>query len=780
MSKKFLSAVVCIMLLLTMFPLSVFTETGVTVENLALGKVPAGTYLADFSDVTNLAPADNPNTWGMLTDGIYGNMSNWADNTTWLKMLRNIGRELVIDLGQIDTINSISMGCGQRNDVGIRTPAFVKYYVSNDGSNYTYVGKALPDIPLFIENTTPGTNDMDRKVYKLDKLSDSTPMNIQARYMKVVFYVDVWVWADEIEITGSKGIVNDAILPPPLADDSTPLVNEFPAKYSEESAGMGDQFLLYTGPYATPEVTNWTKQKILQVIGYQDKSGNIKDWFFQDLLIMPVGSVLNPSGSGVFATKADWETFLNFIFKPDTQLGAVNSAAAEMNQKFGTDKKVRIDIAIPVPIVDTPDFGDIRGDGSIVSFNPKDFASQVADPNSIEGRTQMFNLAMNNRIEAIKWYVDEAERRFRAAGYDNLELTSFYLHNESLNALKAEEVWAKAAGDYVKSKGYYYTWIPYLGTLSPIIWKEIGFSTATFQPNYAFGGRKRGVIPAVADFAKKYGLGIEIELGWGAASPVLVRRFADYLNNGVFLNYMEETYHNYYLNATSLNDAANSADPVLNALYDRIYDFTKEDYAPRFVLDSLAPNLTDKSNMIVPVNILNANNFTSGSFTVLYDASKADFKTSDIGVQLNGKGSYTANVVTPGMIKVDFSVTDPGNALYGDFDSAADATKGRAEIVKLYFSKKAEVPDQNITVKDFITYKTGVMKDKDGNVYLNWSEGAAIPANMDPVTLAGNAAAKAEESISQADIDSALAILNELPGGQDKDALKERIKLVLR
>lgn len=597
-------------------------------------------------------------------------------------------------------------------------------------------------------------------------------------HFDIVFHVDVWCWADEIEVMGYKGIVNDAIIPQSAVDDSTPPVNKYPAKFSEESARIGDQFLLYTGPYPDPEVTNWTREKIIEILGYKDKNGDINDWFFDDLLILPIVNEINPSGNGVFATKADWETFLDFIFKQDKQLGVINSVAKELNKKLGTNKKVKIDMSIPVPTGDVSNFGDIKGDGSTISFNPSDFASQVKDPNSIEGKTEMFYLAMGNRIAAIKWYVDEVERRFKAAGYDNLELTSFYLHNESLNALKAEEQWAKAAGDYVKSKGYYYTWIPYLGTLSPIIWKEIGFTTASFQPNYAFGGKKRGVIPAVADFAKKYGLGIEMEYGWGAPNPVLSRRFAEYLNDGVFLNYMKETYHNYYLNATSIIDAANSTDPVFRALYDRIYDFTKEEYVPRFVLEGLAPNIADKSNIVVPVKILNANNFTAGSFTVLYDTSKVDYKNSDIGMQLNGIGSYTVNVITPGLIKVDFKVNDPKNALYGDMDDPKDKTKGRAEIVKLYFSKKADVSDQSITGKEFITYKTGTINDKDGNVYLNWSEGAAIPAFMDPVTLADNAAAKAEESISQADIDAAQSIINELPDSSEKTLLQKRIKLV--
>lgn len=778
MNRRFISVVICIMLLFTLIPLTAFAETGETIENLALGKMPAGSYLADFSDVTNLAPANNPNTWGMLTDGVYGNRDNWGDAATWLKMFRNIGRELVIDLGQINTVKSMSIGCGQRNDVGIRTPSFVNYYVSNDGSNYIYAGKAYPDVPLFIENTTPKTTDMDRKVYRLDKLADGTPMNIQARYVKVVFYVDVWVWADEIEIMGKKGIVDNAIIPLPAVDDSTPPVNKFPAKYSEESAQMADQFLLYTGPYATPEVTNWTREKVTQILAYPDEYGDIANWYFEDLLIMPIGNELNPSGKGVFATKADWEAFLDFIFQQDKQLDVINSAAKEINQKLGTNKKVGIDIAIPVPIADTRNFGDIKGDGSIISFDPNDFASQVSDPTSIEGRIQMFYLAMDNRIAAIKWFVDEAERRFKAKGYDNIELTSFYLHNESLNALKAEEVWAKAAGEYVKSKGYYYTWIPYLGTLSPIIWKETGFSTATFQPNYAFGGKKRGVVPAVADFARKYGLGIEMEYGYGSATPLLISRFSEYLNDGIFMGYMKDTYHNYYLNATSLNDSANSSDPVFKGLYDRIFDFTQEKYVPRFVLESLAPNLNDKSNIIVPVKILNASNFTSGSFSVLYDASKVNFKSSAVGAQIKGIGNYTATVITPGLIKVEYDISDPAKALYGDFDDAKDLTKGRAEIVKLYFSKRADVSDASITAKDFITYKTGIMTDKNGSIYFNWSEGAAIPLSMDPVTLADTAVSKAEGSILQGDIDAARAVIDELPDSQDKALLRERIDMV--
>jgi hypothetical protein len=773
----------CIILL----PASAFAADGdAPEEQLAIGKPITGTYLDDVSDGMNLNPASNPNTWNMLNDGIYGNIDNWGDATTWLKMLRNVGREIVIDLQEVDTVNSIGIGMGRNNSVGIRIPQYVKYYVSNDAINYTYLGKAYPDTPIYVETLTKSSG-IDRKLYKMDKVTDklagAIPMNIQARYVKVMIPVDVNLWADEIEVKGHKGIVNNAIIPQPVPDDS-PVVNKFPAKNSVESAGLSDQFLFYTGPFATPETTNWTQDKVSKILGYVDKNGNIKDWFFDQILVTPVGSTLNPSGKGIFETKTDYETFMNFIFQQDTQLGAINKVAGELNKKFGTNKKVKIDISVYFPNakIDTHDFGDIRGDGSVISFDPNDFASKVSDPTSVEGKAEMFQMAFNNKLEALKWYVDEVEKRFKAAGYENLDFDSYYLSVENMNSLKNEDVLTSKVAEYVKSKGYYCTWIPYVGTMSPLIWKEMGVSSATQQPNYAFGGRQRTIVPESVNISKKYGMGVEIELGYTKPMVVTMARFMEYLNLGALMGYMKDTYHNYYLNTTTLVDNAISTDPMLRASYDKIYDFVKEKYKPSYLMEALDvnANITDKSNIIVPVSILNASNFVEGSFSILYDSSKLDFKDSKIGAQLNGKGTYTVDTTIPGLIKVNYKISDNVNALYGDEGNPKDITKGRAQIVNLYFSKKQGVDDSQITKTLFVTNQPGTMKDKDGNVYTNWSEGFAIPDNMRSTVIGyvSGETAKVEDALKETELklqNSDLSIENV----NDRNALLNELRVQL-
>lgn len=781
--------IISCLMALSMLPVTSFAQAGSPQVNLAFNK-PVQVISPDtqFDALQGIANAGSPIAEiKKVTDEVYADYSSWSA-PSWFKFYRNLKRELIVDLEEISTVKSLSISFGQNSQSGIIPPDYVKYYVSNNGSDYAYVGKALPDIPLYVE-TVKSASDACEKKYTLDEI-EGTPMNIQARYVKLVFIVDVWAFADTIKIMGYPGIVDGAVIPKNQPDPENPEVNKLPAKGSEEAAKISDQFLFYTGAYATPEITNWTKEKVMPVLGYQDITGNIKDWFFDDLLVLPVTAVITPSGTGKFVTKKDMTSYLDFIFKNDTQLGAINAAAKEINGKLNTNKKVRINMAIPM-IEESPNFGDIKGDGSTLSLKASDFASMVSDPASVEGKIQMAEMAINNKKAAFKWYIDEVEKRFKAAGYDQLELNSYYWFHEKVVRGMGEEEVIKATSDYLHSINRYFTWIPYIGPSSPYTWRELGFDAATLQHNYAFKAYKKNLIPETVGLAEKVGASVEIEYDNFAT-------LSKYLNYGISSGYMADTFHVYYYGATPLTDGAYAYNPVdqlktadassamKRSVYDRTYEFLKGTYKPTYTINQTA-NISDKANIVATSKLMLADNIIEGSFEVLYDNSKVEYKGFSNGLQLpENKAAVTVDASTPGVVKVSFKVNDPKDALYAEVTAYGAYASGAPELVNLNFKKKDKVDDSEITPRLFVLAKEGTMKDKDGNTYYNWDQSDIIPGTLEDKVAKASAAVKNAENnymqgfieLAKSNMAAAAPLIKDLPESSLKASLLSRLEAI--
>ncbi|MFD0715478.1 DUF4855 domain-containing protein [Paenibacillus sp. GCM10027626] len=729
-----------------------------------------GAYAKETTDLTK--------GW-MLTDGKYGNLDNWEDTADWFVFYRKLQREVVVDLEEIDTVNSVQIGFGQTNGVGIVPPLNVRYYVSNDGTDYRYIGVAEPDTPLFFADTAG--NSMHRKVYKLDKYLDGSSLNVQARFVKLVFVINTFGWADEIEVMGQKGIAEGAVIPPAVHDGLH--YDGLPAPGTPESANIEDQFLWYSGPMseANKAFTDWTKEKALAMLGYLDVQGNIKDWFFDDLLALPVMAMITPSGldgngAAKFVTKQDLLAYLDFIFQDETQFGAIDWAAGEINAKLGTNKKVRINMSIPW-IISSSDFGDIVGDGSKLSTNFADFADQVADPQSREGKFEMHRLALENKKLAFKWYIDEVIKRFEQAGYKNLTLDSFYWMHERILEAEGEVDAIRSTAEYLKSKNYFFTWIPYIGPSSPYVWRDLGFTAASIQPSFAFNASKKAIFPEMAKLAKKVGASIEIEYDD-------YRTLAQYLNYGLSLGYMN-TSNTYYMAAMPIVDGAYAYSPldpkkvpdsvaaIRRNVYDRVYEYKKGEYQRRFTA-SLVMDIADKSKIAATVKLPLADRYVDGALEVVYDAAKVDY--SGFTVPSASKAAVTVDTATPGVAKIRFSVADPKDAFFADLMEKRNPLLGAPELVTLNFAKKTGIEDSAVTGRDFVINANGSMTDADGNVYLNFTSSDIVPGTeAERYASASAAVVKAEATFLPADVQAARALVNALPDGMNKALLLKRL-----
>jgi hypothetical protein len=199
-------------------------------------------------------------------------------------------------------------------------------------------------------------------------------------------------------------------------------------------------------------------------------------------------------------------------------------------------------------------FGDVNGDG------------ENEDLSTVEGRCTV-----------VRWYIDEARRRFADAGYRNLELWGFYRMREDIaddsdtNSMIAQEV---------HSRGDKLLWIPYFMARGWDKWQEYGFDVAIMQPNYAFrswmdGGRaRRNRLAATADMARAHGLGVEIEVRGNASSDFERRMFLQYLCDGAKSRYgYQDVPTAYYLDVDAVGALYRAKDARSRETYDALCDY---------------------------------------------------------------------------------------------------------------------------------------------------------------------------------------------------------------
>lgn len=517
--------------------------------------------------------ASYPDSGNELTDGQYGN-PNYSD-PKWQAHLRGMERTVTFDLKERQSISSVKAHFLQDAGAGIHFPREVQILVSEDGEKWGTLANIASAIPLYETGAAGLTQNYvwDGAVDGLPRGNPNADM-VVARYVQVRFTTDVWVFLDEIEIWGVHGKAHTAKNLPP--DNAKPVQDPGYLAPGPATANVGDLVLLYNGWYANG-FGNWTKDNIAPYIGYVDENGQPKSWFFDGVLYLglnaPGGRSFGESSGGA-SNKQDWEWYLNKTFAPQGDMQQLNEAAKETAQKLGDpNHKVKVTLMIPYPAVKQNNFGDVDGDGVSENF---DFA--------VIGHDE----AYKNKQKAVKWYIDKALQLWNDGGYSNLELTSFYWLSEkvSLNASHEEDLIRYTSG-LVHNAGKTFLWIPYFEANRFWQWKDLGFDAAVLQPNYFFNTTVPETrIAEAANYAKQYGMGIEIETHEGIVKPgaptsdgdIWRDRYLGYLNGGVDQGYMKGAFSAYYQGGDTFLKAAQSTDPVAREMYDLTYQYVKGTY----------------------------------------------------------------------------------------------------------------------------------------------------------------------------------------------------------
>ena len=570
---------------------------------ISLGK----SYTVEYSTpIDNTYPSLKYTEETSLTDGVTAKAA--SNDPNWLKLYRGTEAIVTIDLESVMSVSAVVLTELQMKSAGIYCSRYLDIYVSENGTDYGFVGRS--ENPALITNT--GTQRVTLKAV--------FDQSYKARYVRAVFTSDVFTYVDEIQVLGSSDASGAA---------SADITEEKAKDYSGDLDGIKSICLMYAS-------SQYTADMIKPYFAYVEKSGEVKNAMFDSLLFLGMPS---RSGEGGKVLKNDMIAFANDIFAEGRHIDALNTVVGEYKDDLGyaEDYKYPIFISVPFPELHDLEFGEINGNTVI--------------PNTLETRT-----------EIVKWYVDYIEQRFNESSLDNLELKGYYWFEESINRSISthEEELVAAFNDYVHEKGYKTMWIPYFSSSGVDEAKDLGFDSVTMQSGYAFGGgsetgepNEKSVIDAV-EAAKKYGLNgleLEVDLTKDDYAKKLKRYISAAYNAGLQEKGMVTMYQvgdNLYRSATS--------NGITREIYELTYKYISGQYT------ECAPVIKEGATVTVKVD-----SYAMGELEIIdEDSKKAELKIANIekpeGIFFAAEGNGFFEVQTygaePGTYVARLSVTD--------------------------------------------------------------------------------------------------------------------------
>lgn len=304
-----------------------------------------------------------------------------------------------------------------------------------------------------------------------------------------------------------------------------------------------DMVLIYEG--GAHRSIKWDKDHFAPYVSLENEDGT-RDWLFDGFLFLEIHDGTRGFASGyknLATRKVEWTNLIDTYFREGNAIMALNDHISEVKEKSSSKKftKRKVVITVPEPIPNQTDWGELNG-------KAMDFSKQ------------------EDRMEAIKWFIDYAIESFNRANPENLVLAGFYwVAEEATNSRDLVEHVAQ----YTNENGRRLYWIPYFNSDGYNEWKELGFDQAFYQPNYFFSeDRPISQIEKACEDAIKYGMSMEMEFdyralaqrGWGYRMKDYIRIFDQY----EVWDKMEVAY---YQGGDAFYKLYHSNNPEDNALY---------------------------------------------------------------------------------------------------------------------------------------------------------------------------------------------------------------------
>lgn len=334
---------------------------------------------------------------------------------------------------------------------------------------------------------------------------------------------------------------------------------------------IDDLALIYIGAQNRPD---WNKELFRPYVEHVF-SDSTSSWFFDGFIMLEFrrwnkdGVAVNLGESRAQpSTQQDWADMLDTQLGLDSDTGckALDQLIGELLPKLGKPShKHKVVMSIPL--------NNIKGDWYW---------------GEIDGKT----LTGNDRVKAMKWYIDLLLDRWNKAGFKNIELDGVYWTKEAYVANEDEDF--KQITAYAKEKGLLNYWIPYRTALGRDKWRDWGIDVAYLQPNYYFKDeRPMEWLDSSIDFAKKHGLGLELEFAgydWSYNISTGERRLVPPGNIGLYdinPNYYQRLVD--YINHFEQQDVFDTKPVAYYTGFQGIYDFVNSsNQRDRDIIDRLA------------------------------------------------------------------------------------------------------------------------------------------------------------------------------------------------
>ena len=504
-------------------------------QDLALGK--PYTINTQYPDSFFMNTQNNFPNNGQLTNGQYGSLG--FNDGAWVGFYRQYNRTITINLGSQQNLQAISLDFLQDTPDGITFPGHVTYQVSQDGSSWTTVGTVADSVGTW-STAAPVT-----QAYELSGL------NINAKYVQATFNVPIWGFVDQFNVFGG---------PTPSTTGTTPVGQVTPAIIAPG--------YLQAGSTQAGGIRNL-------LLAYADGNGSLGQWSESDFMPMLQAPAAHLSGTnrlfdGVlflsyspFSTASQWSGFVQNLFTPGTQLSALDQAAAVTGS---TPEKV----VITIPGLDNnpSNFGSITPGGPNLDMNPVDVGQLTA---------------YRNKLQAIQWYINQVMAAWKQAGFQHLKLVGFYWSPETLNStLEYKHAIVQQTAQMVHAQNLLFYWIPFYGAYGITEWKKLGFDAVMVQPNVSFTWAidPHSRFTDIATLAQDEGLGVEMELYWGAlyttnmnVAQISQDKWDDYFTAGNVFGYQHNALLSYYDSSKNLTSLAENSALYYNQIFQNTVQF---------------------------------------------------------------------------------------------------------------------------------------------------------------------------------------------------------------
>ncbi|MBE3576330.1 MAG: DUF4855 domain-containing protein [Limnochordales bacterium] len=428
----------------------------------------------------------------------------------------------------------------------------------------------------------------------------------------------VTVAASTVDLAGYKG--GDVVIaasPPTTAETAETADLGYLRPGPVEEGWPADAVLIYCGYYAPGRTGltelhgesyagtvrdddgDWLAIDFRPYVTHLDSTGEPDDTFFDTFIFLGLSSPRGRDFAGEYDQSRaslwwDWQWFIERLYAPGKQLQALEAAVAKAAASLNRPELiVNVYLMIPYPSYKVTDFGTLDGQPGGQSLLP-----------------------VENRLAAVRWYVDEVIKRWQAWQPKHLRLAGFYWLQEHVNpAVPGETVLVRGTAEYVHKLGYKLGWIPWSGAYLATSWRDFGFDWAVIQPNHMFQN-KPGLIESAVQKARQARMGIEIELDGRVNQPEGLRKLYDYLDGGVRYGYMKNALTAYYQDVAMLARLY-AAGETQRQIYDDIYEFVKGTYPqPTPAAEWISGVVVDETGAPVPgarVQALSAVAFTDSN-----------------------------------------------------------------------------------------------------------------------------------------------------------------------